>query len=360
MIFCQCCHQNYPLDSTPYRCPECNGLYDFIKFPEYDPNKVNSEPGIWRFRHTFNLPPDSPRIYLGEGDTPLVWLRVHGKEVAFKLEFLNPTSSFKDRGAAVMMSFLCSRGVVEAVDDSSGNAGSSFAAYAAHAGIKARIFVPEHASGPKREQISAYGAEVVPVAGPRSNASKAIRIAADQGAVYASHAYLPHYMPGYATVAYELIEQLGTAPGTIIIPTGQGNLLLAIGRAFGGICNANLIKTLPQLIGVQAMACAPLWTAFNQGRSGLVNLNEGNTLAEGVRILNPYRLDSLIKIVRESKGSYLVVDEAAISSGQSALAQLGLFVEPTSAIVWNALEQVIDGAPEPIVVVLTGSGLKAL
>jgi threonine synthase len=90
------------------------------------------------------------------------------------------------------------------------------------------------------------------------------------------------------------------------------------------------------------------------------NIKEGDTLAEGVRILNPIRLDSLIQIVEECNGGFLVVEESAILSGQSALAQRGLFVEPTSAIVWNALEQVIHNAPEPIVVVLTGSGLKAI
>jgi threonine synthase len=359
MILCQDCHLPYPQDSTPYRCPKCSGLFDFVDFPEYNPNQVSSEPGIWRFRHTFNLVSDSPRIYLGEGDTPLVWLCVQGKEVAFKLEFLNPTSSFKDRGAAVVTSFLCSREVDEAVDDSSGNAGASFAAYAAFAGLKARIFVPDYASGPKREQISAYGAEVETVPGPRSNASKAVRLAADKGAVYASHACLPHFLPGYATVAYELIEQLGTAPGTIIVPAGQGNLLLAIGRALQVLYNAKKIDHFPKLIGVQSKACAPLWTVFHQSKASL-DIKEGNTIAEGVRIINPYRLDALINIVRESNGTYLIVEEDAISSGQKALALQGLFVEPTSAIVWNALEQIIYMAPDPIVVVLTGSGLKAL
>ena len=167
------------------------------------------QPGIWRYRNTFGLPDDAPVISLGEGNTPLVWGKASGQEAAFKCEFLNPSGSFKDRGSATLVSFLRSRGVSEAVEDSSGNAGASFAAYAARGGIKARVFVPEAASGPKRSQIAAYGAEVVPVPGPRTNAAEAVRREAEAGAIYASHAYLPFNIPGYATLAYELVEQLG-------------------------------------------------------------------------------------------------------------------------------------------------------
>jgi threonine synthase len=359
MIHCLSCHQPYPPDSTPYLCPACGGIYDFDSFPTFEVALITKEPGIWRYRHTFSLSPDAARVYLGEGDTPLVWASAFGVEVAFKLEYLNPTSSFKDRGIAVTVSFLRSRHVSAAMDDSSGNAGASFAAYAASAGIKARIFVPASASGPKREQISAYGAEVIPIPGPRSQASEAIRQAAQQGAVYASHATLPQGLPGYATTAYELVEQLGTSPGTVILPVGQGNLLLAMGRAFQSLHQAGVIRTIPQLIGVQAQACAPLWTASTQGVAALAGLTEGSTLAEGVRIRAPHRLEALLDIVRASQGSFVAVPEDDILPGQHALAQRGFFVEPTSAIVWNALEQVIDRAPRPIVIILTGSGLKA-
>jgi threonine synthase len=359
MIYCLSCHQPYPQDSTPYRCPACGGLYDFDSFPSFDPTLITHEPGIWRYRHTFNLPPTAPRIYLGEGDTPLVWDTAFGGEVAFKLEYLNPTSSFKDRGIAVTVSFLCSRHVSAAMDDSSGNAGASFAAYAASAGIKASIFVPAYASGPKRQQISAYGAEVVAIPGPRSKTSDAIRQEAKHGAVYASHAMLPQGLPGYATTAFELVEQLGTSPGTVILPVGQGNLLLAMGRAFQSLHRAGLIQTIPQLIGVQANACAPLWVAFTRGLDATAGLHEGSTLAEGVRISSPHRLETLLDIVRSSQGMFITVQEDDILPGQCALAHRGFFVEPTSAIVWNALEQVMDHSPHPIVAILTGSGLKA-
>ncbi len=360
MIQCVNCQQPYPHEGVPHRCPACGGLYDFNPLPPFDPQQVSLDPGIWRYRHTFGLPENAPMVYLGEGDTPLVWSQVGGKPVAFKLEFINPTSSFKDRGTAVTVSFLVSRGVTQAMDDSSGNAGGSFAAYATGAGLAARVFVPAYASGPKRRQIEAYGAEVVAVPGPRAMASQAVQEAADRGGVYASHALLPHGLPGYATTAYEMVTQLGQAPGTVVLPVGQGNLLLAMARAFENLFVTGLIPRLPRLIGVQAKACAPLWAAFTRGKAGLDHVQEGETLAEGVRIRQPHRLEALIQTVKSTGGAFVAVAEEEILTGQQHLARRGLFVEPTSAIIWDALHQVLENTPDPIVVILTGSGLKAV
>jgi threonine synthase len=359
MIHCIACHTPYPEDSNPYRCLSCDGIFDFAELPRFDPAMVTNDPGIWRYRHTFGLPADAPVVHLGEGDTPLVWSAAFGREVAFKVEFLNPTSSFKDRGTAVLMSHLLARGVNSAADDSSGNAGSSFAAYARSAGLDAKVFIPAYASGPKRTQIEAYGAEVIAVPGPRSQAAAAVKAATDDGVVYASHAYLPHGLPGYVTVAFELVEQLGVAPGTIITPAGQGHMLLALGRGFEMLKRADKISKLPRLVGVQAQACAPIWAAFTHGRAALQNVREGETLAEGVRTRHPHRLEALINTVKSSHGKFVAVEEDQIQIGRDELAHRGLFVEPTSAIVWDGLQQVIAEMPDPIVVILTGSGLKA-
>ena len=360
MISCVDCNQPYPSDSIPYRCPSCDGLYDFNDNPRFDPDQLTQDPGIWRYKHFFGLPDGAPMITLGEGDTSLIWSTVKGKKVGFKLEYSNPTHSFKDRGTAVLFRFLASRGVREAMDDSSGNAGSSFAAYAARAEIKARVYVPAYASGPKRDQIEAYGAELVPIPGPRSKASEAVRIAADQGGVYASHALLPHGFPGYSTVAFELVEQIGEAPGAVILPVGQGNLLLALDRGFRMLASGGIIPSIPKLVGVQARVCAPLWAAFKGENRQVSKILEAETLAEGVSIREPYRKGALLQTVIGCGGQFIAVDENAILSGQRQLAIRGMFVEPTSAIVWDALEQIIDTIPDPVIVILTGSGLKAV
>ena len=357
---CQNCGQPYP-ETLDYRCPACGGIFGVSGTINYDPTKIEPElPGIWQYRHSFGLPGDTPIISLGEGNTPLVETQIFGQSVFFKTEYMNPTGSFKDRLTAPEVAHLRGRGVTLAADDSSGNAGASFAAYAARAGIGARVFVPDYASGPKRAQIAAYGAELMPIPGPRSATAKAILQAVDQdGLVYASHAYLPFGQPGLATLAYELVDQLGQAPGTVIAPVGHGSLLLGIIQGFDALLAAGQIDKLPLFVGVQARACAPLWTRSIMGTAGLDFLTEGETLAEGVRVRQPVRGDELVRAAANHQITYIAVQETDILPGRDHLASLGFYVEATSAIVWNALQQVADEIAQPAAVVLTGSGLKS-
>jgi threonine synthase len=326
----------------------------------FDPAQVDrAAAGMWRYRHTFPLPPGTEPVTLGEGGTPLVRLNVDGAAVHFKLEYLQPTGSFKDRGMAVMLTTLRAAGITEAVEDSSGNAGAAFAGYAARAGVRARVFVPAAAAGPKRAQIAAYGAEVVAVDGPRSAAAAAALAAVKAGAHYASHIYNPVGLAGNATAAYELVEQLGRAPGTVILPLGHGTLLLGLHRGFKALKAAGLIEQLPRLVGVQAMACAPIWAVHRYGRDGLAWVTEGETAAEGVRVVRPLRGDAVLAAVRETGGDILAVEDDDLRAGHNELARRGLYVETTAALVWPALQQVLAaGSAGEVVAVLTGSGLK--
>ncbi|HFC09522.1 MAG TPA: pyridoxal-phosphate dependent enzyme [Chloroflexi bacterium] len=357
---CASCGTPYPDDALPYRCPKCGDIFDRVEAPRFAPEAVdNALPGIWRYRHTFALPPETPPVSLGEGRTPLVWDEAFGRRVAFKLEFINPTGSHKDRGAALMAAFLKSRGVTTAVEDSSGNAGAAFAAYAARAGIHARIYTPAYASPVKRAQMAAYGAEVVAVDGPRSAAAEAARQDADRGIPYASHAFLPVGLDGYATIAYEIYEQMG-APASVVAPVGHGGLLLGIARGFLALLAGGVIEKMPRLFGVQALACAPVWAVARGGREALGWVTDQlPTVAEGVRVRWPVWGDKLLNTIEGHDGTFLVVEEEAILPGREELARRGFFVEPTSAIVWDALRQIANCAPDPIAVVLTGSGFKA-
>ncbi len=124
--------------------------------------------------------------------------------------------------------------------------------------------------------------------------------------------------------------------------------------------SAGEIDRSPVLIGVQASACAPLWAAFSGGVSGLDRISEGVTVAQGVRIVQPLRGDAVLKAIAESGGKMIAVDEEKILRGRDALARIGLYVEPTSALVICALEEVLETCPDPIVLILTGSGFKTL
>jgi threonine synthase len=354
-IACTNCGRPYPERGIPYLCPQCGGLFE-DKQPVRWRGLDAQAHGIWRFGPSIGT--EQVPITLGEGGTALVPADVMGRTVYFKSEYANPTGSFKDRGTASLVSFLVSRGVSAALEDSSGNAGASFAAYAARAGLHPTVYVPASAAGLKRRQIASYGAQVVLVEGPRSAASSAARAAADGGVAYASHSYLPHNIRGYATCALEIWEDLAQAPGAVVLPAGQGGLLLGVGKGFEALHQAGAIRRLPVLIGVQAAACAPLFALFRMGVAGLGFVTEGATVAEGVRVRTPLRASSVLEIVTRSAGRFVAVAEERILAGRDSLARLGFYVEPTSALVWAALEEVLSELPEPVVVVLTGSGYK--
>ena len=287
-----------------------------------------------------------------------MWRKAFGRQVAFKCEQLNPTGSFKDRGSALIAAFLRSRGVRTALEDSSSSAAASFSAYAAQAGIKARIYVSGAIPEQAQRRINAYGADAVQGYGSPSHAAEAARRAAENGAVYASHAYLPFNLPGYASLAYEVYDQLGQMPGSLIVPVGQGGLILGIQRGFQALQRAGSGGSTPLLVGVQARACAPLWALASYGRAGLAWVAEAQTLAEGIRVSQPVRGDAVLQAVFASRGMFVAVDEEEIPTGSVELDRLGFSIDLTSAVVWNGLAQIIGKIPEPVVVVLTGSGLK--
>jgi len=359
VINCTVCRKPYPDHTLPFRCPSCGGIYDFDGPPTFDLTAVDRRlPGLWRYRASFDLPAHAPTLSLGEGQTPLIWQTISGQEIGFKLESLNPTGSYKDRGSAVLVSQLIARGAKQAVEDSSGNAGASFAAYAAQAGLPARVFVPESASGPKRAQIERYGAELVPIPGPRSAAAEAVLKEAESGVPYASHAFLPFGLPGIATIAYELWEQIGEVPGSVIAPAGHGGLLLGIVRGFAALHLAGLTKHIPYYVVVQAAACAPMVAAARNGIETVNDLQEGVTIAEGVRVRWPVRMAALLREIPPGKGEFLAVKEEKIAEGFKELAHRGIYVEPTSALAWCAVQELLRKLPQPIILILTGSGLK--
>ncbi|MFQ6118109.1 MAG: threonine synthase, partial [Candidatus Bipolaricaulia bacterium] len=342
---------------------ECGGPFALVGTPPFSKEKIDEgEWSLWRYREML---PITESVSLGEGLTPLVDYAIYGLPVRFKLEFLMPTGSFKDRGAAVLVSFLKHLGVKEVVEDSSGNAAASLAAYCAHAGIKARIFVPAYASPAKLQQIQTYGAELVPVPGSRADAAHAAEEAAEAGSYYASHYWNPFVLEGLKTLAFELAEQLGwRAPDNLVFPSGQGTFLLGTYRGFKELLAAHVIEKMPRLFAVQAEACAPLAVAFQEGLKEPAEIEPGETVAEGVRIARPVHSREVLAAIRETEGLALAVTEEEIIEARSALAHRGLFVEPTSAVVIAGLRHLIEQGAirtgELTVGPLTGSGLKSI
>ncbi len=356
---CLKCQKRHAYTPERYLCA-CGGTFQLINVPSFDRTAIDTGTfSLWRYRAML-LPPEISPLTLGEGWTPLISIQIEQRRAWLKLENLNPTGSFKDRGAALLVTMLRTQGIEAIHDDSSGNAGAALAAYAAHAGIPARLFVPISSSPAKLAQIKLYGAQLEEITGPRSAASEAAQKAAQDGtSTYASHVYNPFPILAYKSIAYELWEQLGfRAPDVVILPIGQGTQLLGLAQGFNALLEAGMINRLPRLIGIQAATCAPLWKRYHRDSSQ--KAREEDTLAEGIRIIDPVRWESVLASVKASRGDIVVVSESAIIDGLKQLARQGIFVEPTSAVVWPAFKQIAAQLPEDTQVVLsiTGTGYK--
>ncbi|HTO62203.1 MAG TPA: threonine synthase [Bradyrhizobium sp.] len=317
---------------------------------------------LWRYRAALPVRIDRP-ISLGEGCTPLVeqaWgeLRPH-----FKLEWFNPTGSFKDRGSAVMLSFLRQIGVGAVLEDSSGNGGSSMAGLGAAGGMRVKILAPASTSPAKIAQVRVYGAEVQLVEGPREN-SEAEAIRQSDATFYASHNWQPFFLEGTKSFAYELWEDFGfRAPDNVVMPVGAGSSLLGCAFGFRELLKAGQIAKLPRLFAAQPQNCSPIDASFKAGVDTPVLRDVHKTIAEGTAIRNPMRLREIIGALRESGGGTVALTEDELVAALRRLARQGLFAEPTSASAAAALDKLAGaGAIKPketTVVILTGTGLKA-
>lgn len=353
-------------------CPECGRRYeaspdepwqcvcetplelDVDPAPGGPPEHLDREMGLWAFD---SFLPVERQVTLGEGWTPLV--DAPAWDATFKLEYVFPSGSFKDRGATTTLSRAATLGVDRVIEDSSGNAGAAIALYAARAGLPAEIYVPAGVKPAKRAAIEGTGATVVEVEGSRTAVSQAAREAVEAGAGwYASHAWNPAFFAGTATAAYEIAVQCAfEPPDAMVVPVGHGTLFLGLYRGFAALESAGWIDRTPRLLGVQAAGVAPVARAVG-ATGGRASTNE---FADGIQIAEPVRKAEILKAVRDTDGAVIAVGEDATRGAWRALHQAGFHVEPTSAVAVAGLEAYREQGLDryySVIVPLTGSGLK--
>jgi threonine synthase len=331
-----------------------------VDTPRFHPDNIApARPGLWRYRAFLPLADDAHLVSMGEGWTPLIASELAGRRCWLKLDHLFPTGSYKDRGATALISRVRELGIRRVVEDSSGNAGSAIAAYCALAGIRCRVLVPAHTSPAKLAQIRLYGADLQLVPGSREATAQAV-LAEAQSTYYASHSWNPLFLQGTKTVAYEVCEQLGwRAPDALVLPVGNGTLLLGAAIGLGELLEAGVIAHLPRLVAVQAAACAPLARRF-AGQAEENDAAPEPTLAEGIAIAEPVRGGQILEAVRRSGGTFLTVAEDELKQALHTAARRGLLVEPTAAAALAGLRQYLATSDDTCVVaVVTGHGLKA-
>ncbi|MTI66662.1 MAG: pyridoxal-phosphate dependent enzyme [Firmicutes bacterium] len=341
---------------------DCGGLWKLDwKAPKFDLSLVDRDTwSIFRYRAFMPLIGESWRqISLGEGMTPVIQFN---EDVLLKMDYFMPTLSFKDRGAAALIAHCKSIGVDSVVQDSSGNAGNSVAAYCAKAGIDCEIFVPEGTSLKKIDMIKSHHAKVNVVPGTRDHCANICRSKIDEcGNYYASHVYNPFFYEGTKTYIYEVYEQLHRIPSNIFIPLGNGTLFIGVIKALEELIESNLITKMPNIIAVQSEYCDPFAKAVVTGKMNPVEVIPKLTMAEGIAIGMPMRGEEILEYIYKYDIEIITAPENRIIEARKALSTKGIYCEHTTAATYAAYLKYCDlnGKTSDSLLPMCGAGLKS-
>jgi threonine synthase len=302
----------------------------------------------------------TPVVTLGEGDTPLVPApRLGGElgvELYLKLEGLNPTASFKDRGMTMAISKVAEEGITAVICASTGNTSASAAAYAAKAAMRAVVVIPEGkiAMG-KLAQAVAYGAHVISIPGNFDVALEVVREAAERFPIALVNSVNPFRIEGQKTGAFEIVDVLGEAPDYHAIPVGNAGNITSYWKGYREYHEAGVSGRLPKMIGFQAAGAAPLVLGHR--------VENPETIATAIRIGNPARGEEALAAARDSGGFIdSVTDEEIVAAYKLVARTEGVMCEPASAASIAGVRKArADGrlpAAARVVCILTGHGLK--
>lgn len=358
---CSKCGKTADVDTRMPKC-ECGGLWDLLYTPPaFDLFRVHRDTfSQFRYRDFLPLPAGSwQEISLGEGMTPVI---PFSDEILLKMDYFMPTLSFKDRGAAVLIAHCKSIGVEAVVQDSSGNAGNSVAAYCARAGIACEIYVPEGTSPKKIDMIRAHGAVAHVVPGSRDHCADVCREAVEkEGKYYANHVYNPFFYQGTKTYIYEVYEQLHRIPEHIFVPLGNGTLFLGVIYGLEELLCSGCIDHMPQIVAIQSERCAPFAEAVNRGSHFLDPVKARPTLAEGIAIGVPMRGEEILKAIYRYNIRVVRAAEERILPARERLAKQGIYCEHTTAASLAAYERYCElyGPVRDSLIPMCGAGLKS-
>jgi threonine synthase len=378
---------------THLECSKCGGVFDAGRvqtvcprcdkplLARYDLEKATSilDRGMLRWRSStlwryLELLPVGDRRFitsLGEGWTPLLRARRLGEELGLrslwiKDESLNPTGTFKARGLSVAVSKALELGVRRVAMPSAGNAAAALAAYGARAGLEVHVYMPRDAPRVNIVEAEALGAEVTLVRGLITDAARLVgERARREGWMVISTLREPYRLEGKKTMGYELAEQMGwRLPDVVIYPTGGGTGLIGMWKGFQELEALGWIdERRPRMVSVQAAGCAPIVKAFKEGREEAEPWPGAQTIASGLRVPKALGDFLILRVLRESGGTAIAVDDKEILEAMREMARLeGVFPCPEGAATLAALRHLIDegwvDADERVILFNTGTGLK--
>ena len=358
---CSKCGHKEDVSVAKMKC-DCGGLWklDYVP-PRFSLELIDKDNwSLFRYRKFMPITGETWReVTLGEGMTPII---PYNKHILFKMDYFMPTLSFKDRGASVLVAFMKSLGIKSAVQDSSGNAGNSVAAYCGRVGIDCEIFVPEGTSDKKIRMIEAHGAKVTIVPGSRDHCADVCRAKAEkEGIYYANHVYNPFFYEGTKTYIYETFEQLGRIPEHIFVPLGNGTLFIGIMKGLEELLQSEVIDHMPQVIVVQSERCQPFVKAMATMQTDIACEPVEPTLAEGIAIGVPMRSAEILSYIYKHNVKSVTIPEDKILSAREKIAHQGIYCEHTTAAVYAGYEHYCEQytQPEEALISMCGAGLKS-
>ncbi|HEX8851108.1 MAG TPA: threonine synthase [Gemmatimonadaceae bacterium] len=368
---CSACDHTASGDELATVCPRC-GQPLLVDYGDIRPSRESLDGwSMWRYSWVLPLHERERPVSLGEGGTPLLDApRLAGelgvRKVWIKDEALNPTGSFKARGMSAAVTRAAALGVPGLVVPTAGNAGAAMAAYAAAAGMPARVFAPETTPRTILDTIRALGATLVTVPGHIGDAGKQARaFAAESGFFDVSTLREPYRIEGKKTMGLEIAEQLGwRLPDVIVYPTGGGTGLIGMWKVFAEMRRWGWIAAdapLPRMIVAQAEGCAPMVRAFAAGADRAVPWENPSTHASGLRVPGPLGDRLILRALRESRGDAAAVSEEEIRRDTAALARAtGVDAAPEGGCALAVTRKLLADkriAPDAEIVVFnTGSG----
>ncbi len=322
---------------------------------------------LWRYRELLPVGRSSAVTTLGEGCTPILSLgEVEGFALSLKDDGAMPTGSFKARGMAVAVARARALGLREVHVPCAGNAGVALAAYAARAGLRARVYLPERTPEPMKGAVRLYGGEVVEVPGTiREAGAQARRDEKDRGSFDLSTLREPYRVEGKKTMGLEIFEQGAAAeglPDAIVYPTGGGTGLVGMAKAFAELATLGLLDRGPRLYAVQPEGCAPVVRALSDGAARVTPWEDPHTVAPGLLVPAPFASERILEAVRASRGGGVTVtDREIVRAMRSLAARHGVSASPEGAAPYAALarlrERHLVSPGERVLLYLTGTGL---
>jgi threonine synthase len=348
-------------------CEKCGGLLEVV-YPRSFFKKVSFQGrGVWRYGSL--LPRVDTIVSLNEGGTPFVKAENLGSKIGLKnlyvkFEGANPTGSFKDRGMTVGTSVALRFSQKSVACASTGNTSASMAAYAARAGLKSFVFLPDgYVAAGKLLQAVAHGATIVRVRGNFDDALKMLLSHCTELGVYVLNSVNPYRIEGQKTIAFEIWEDLNEVPDFVAYPVGNAANIASGWKGFLELKESGLSDSLPRMIGVQAEGAAPIAKAFAEGKNEIEPVEKPETVATAIRIGRPLSWKKALKAIRDSGGTALTVSDTEILRAQVNLARAeGIFAEPAGAASVAGIAKLAKEGffkkDDIVVAVVTGHGLK--